>query len=143
MNSKFALKCFLASLLMAMVAWEIYVNIFASRSVISFITRYELDKFMHFLGGIFIAGTLFLIRRTSGLFSFVVIIFIIALSWEMIELIFDPKVAYFFGNNKYGWIIDMMKDIVFSFAGTLFFWAITRNRLKRSFPLSEPLGNIK
>ena len=126
MKRKYFLALFLAVLFMAMAVWEIYVDYYASREAIRIITTFQLDKVAHLVGGAFIVGLVLLVYPEAHALGVFLITIVGALSWEIFELVFDSKVAYFFAKERELWLRDFSGDLAAGILGAVLFFVLWR-----------------
>lgn len=128
MNQKRLLALFIVLAVLAMGAWEMYVDFYASRAAIIFITAYQLDKVAHLLGGAFVVASILFARGKSTLATVLIVTMAVALLWETFELFYDPKVAYFFEKERSLWFKDFSGDIVAGLVGAVLFFIVWRRK---------------
>ncbi|MFC1594899.1 hypothetical protein ACFL3E_00540 [Patescibacteria group bacterium] len=113
---------FLISALFVMALWIFFVEYMASTEAIRFITKYNIDKLFHFIGGAFLASLLFWILGRQKLLFLILYIIVISILWEVAELLLDPLTVVFFEKSKELWLRDSMLDAVAASVGALFYW---------------------
>ena len=112
---------FLIVSLIVMMAYILYVQIFSSITVLQLITHVHIDKIFHALGGAFIAGALFSLFGKQKYFFTLFVVFVAAISWEVIEALWDPKTLYFIEHSRAVWIKDTVIDIFFGLFGAFLY----------------------
>lgn len=119
---------FLVLAFIFMLAWIVYIQFIASDAMIEVLTLYRIDKALHFIGGAFVAGSLLaggLENRKTGW----LILLAVTILWEMLELLIDPQVIYFFANHPDLWLRDSIWDIIFAAFGYLAYLVKIRSLL--------------
>jgi len=135
-------KLFLAAALAVIVAWEIFVDFFASYQALRLINIYHLDKVFHLIGGAFIIGLLLLRFERTSLVKLLFLVLAAEFIWELGELLFDPKVKYFLSNAKSLWVGDTIGDVIFTLIGALLYWGLTKKVSAANLDLKggRPIG---
>lgn len=111
-------KIIIGALIMIMLVWMIYTQVFAPFEAKQFIGIYHIDKIIHFLGGVFL-GLLFLRYVNRGFLLGALVFFVIATIWEIFEIFAIPDVAFYFEQKRDLWIVDTVLDYIVGFAGFL------------------------
>ncbi|MBI2052639.1 MAG: hypothetical protein HYT34_00110 [Candidatus Ryanbacteria bacterium] len=109
---------FIGFAFLVMLVWLIYTQFFMTDQLRRVIIEYGLDKIIHALGGAWVAA-LFLLHGEKKIFRLLVFTVLIAVLWEMGELLFDPEVQYFFARKKNLWLQDSLSDIASAFLGAI------------------------
>ncbi len=109
---------FIGFAFLVMLVWLIYTHFFMTDQLRRVIIEYELDKIIHAFGGAWVAA-LFLLRGEKKIFRLLVFVVLIAVLWEMGELLFDPEVQYFFARSRNLWLQDSLSDIASAFLGAI------------------------
>ena len=115
--SEYSGKILIAGLFLAMLLWAVYIQYIASEEAIILIVSYNIDKFFHFIGGVFVAAVVFELQggiKSVQLFLFV---FTASVIWEIAEVVFEPRVDLFFNNRPELWLEDASLDTLFAFLG--------------------------
>ncbi len=99
-------------------SWMIYTQFFASNEALKLSDYYHIDKLMHFLGGLLIAGVAIRYFRVSKV-SALILLILLGVGWEIFEVFFLPNVRDFYEKFYAYWWSDTRGDIVVGIAGGL------------------------
>lgn len=102
------------------LSWMIAFSWFMDPQTNEVISALQVDKIIHFLGGIFAAGLIFLssgFRSKGLLFGLTVVIGIL---WEVWEVVFLPDQRMRLDTNFPLWLSDSSLDLVADFLGAYF-----------------------
>lgn len=94
------------------------------------ITALQIDKVIHFIGGIFAAGLLFLTFNWRSRLVLILGALAIGMLWEIWEVIFLPDQLTRLHSNFLLWLFDSLFDLIADMLGAYFF-AETIPRLKK------------
>ena len=112
---------------LTLFAWEIYVELFATRTGHFYITLYHLDKIAHLLGGALVIALLFSLTKMRTLAVVLATVILVSLVWELWEVLYDPKTIYLFSKSRLVWARDTSGDIIFGIVGALVYYFSTRD----------------
>ena len=104
------------------IIWMYLTTFFLTHQEISFLSRIQIDKLIHFSGGVSAAGILSLFFRLKSSKKLLIPVLFIGLVWEIWEVTCLPSQFDLFTNNFYIWLFDTLGDLVFDVLGA-FFWA--------------------
>lgn len=125
-RKKFAVLSAAERLLIALSGATIFLWLVATLLVLNeaqaeFLSEYQVDKLVHFGGGIFVAVFLYLAlgiykRKTTLYF-----VFFVGILWEIFEIIFLPDQLSRFRYEFLWWFSDTAFDIIADVLGA-YFW---------------------
>lgn len=112
-----------------MVFWLYYIHEKATFAEKNAVENYELDKIVHIIGGIFIIAVSAFLKGRLSLRSALTSLIVVALVWEIGELVFDPEVSRSFYTSFARWRADAIVDVLACIAGGAGFYWMLRPRL--------------
>lgn len=111
-----------------MAFWMYYIHEKATFAEKNAVKNYQLDKVIHVIGGIFIISVAAFLKRRLSLRTALSSLIVVALVWEIGELVFDPEVSRSFYTEFVRWRSDAMLDVVACISGGLAFYLMLRPR---------------
>ena len=139
---------FLILLFILFAVWMAYTQFFAARETLRMIDAYYIDKAFHFLGGVWVAGTLLFlknrkrkkpspvfhraqkIRSSESFVHLIIILFAVSIGWEVFELLVFPDVRNLFRDLFAYWASDTAGDLVFDMLGGSMYIFLQRKKMR-------------
>ncbi len=118
--------------LAVMVFWMYYIHEKATFSEKNAVKNYQLDKIIHVIGGIFIISVAAFLKGRLSIKSAISSLVVVALVWEIGELVFDQEVSRSFYTEFMRWRSDALLDVTACIAGGFSFYWMLRPRLHAS-----------
>ena len=115
-----------------LVVFYAFVKFFATFEVLQFIGFYNIDKLAHIAGGMLIALLFEWLSPRKSLLLLVTLLGVVAVSWEIMEALFDPAVIYFYHHSPDLWRLDTAGDITAGLLGAYSYWILAARRNPRS-----------
>ncbi|MEK7660313.1 MAG: hypothetical protein AAB343_03865 [Patescibacteria group bacterium] len=127
-----ALLIFIAIVTFSLMAcWIYYIHEKATFSEKNAVKNYQLDKIIHVIGGIFIISVAGFLKRNLTPASAISSLIVVALVWEIGELVFDPEVSRSFYTEFIRWRSNAIFDVIASIIGGAVFYSLLRPRALR------------
>ena len=117
---------FIIAAFFAMLAWQLYVELYATRTMFVYINRYHIDKIFHVIGGAFVIAILFHFFGSKKFAGVVITILLVSFVWELAEMLFDPKTIIFLQKSRTAWAWDTVGDTIFGVVGALAYYFSAR-----------------
>lgn len=113
----------LSLILSALIAivWMCLTTFILDFKTSSFLSELQIDKLVHFSGGVAAAGILSLFLKFKFPKKLIIPVLFIGLIWEVWELTCLPSQFGIFTNNFYIWLFDTLGDLASDILGA-FFW---------------------
>lgn len=135
---------FLITLFAAMLVFFVYTQLFSTFNQREFIAIYNVDKFFHCIGGIFIVSALQYIWPSRKIGWIVAMLLVGTIVWELFEWVALPDVRDSFANQYIKWKVDTVQDIIVGFvAGSIYLLTPSmwqKSREKKPEPTMKPIG---
>ena len=101
--------------------WLAATFLVLNEAQVDFISGLQLDKMVHFGGGIFVAGFFYFAYAISDRRRGIYIVLAVGILWEIWELLFLPDQLSRFRHEFFWWLSDTAFDLVADILGA-WFW---------------------
>ena len=98
---------------------------FITKEQAEFLTKLQIDKIMHFAGGIFFAGFVFITSQGTRRSALIGSVFLAGILWEIWEVIFLPDQLARFRIEFVLWTADSLFDVAADILGAYFFYDLS------------------
>lgn len=115
----------------AVWAWLLLTLFILTKDQLYVISELQLDKIIHFAGGLFLAGILFFARAVSGRYFLLLAVFVAGALWEIWEVFFLPDQMVRALSEFPFWASDTFFDLVADVLGAYFFADFLESPRKR------------
>ncbi|MBI2640030.1 MAG: hypothetical protein HYW90_04055 [Candidatus Sungbacteria bacterium] len=103
------------------VAWIVFTLWIFPSEIDELLSLFQVDKGLHFTGGFFAAGLLFVFLAARRKTVFIFAIVVIGVLWEVWEVAFLADQFLRFRNYPALWAVDTFFDLIFDVLGAYFF----------------------
>jgi hypothetical protein len=108
------------------IVWMYLTTFFLTPHETGFLSKLQIDKLIHFSGGLAAAGILFLALGLKFPKTIIISVLFIGLLWEIWELKYLSSQLNLFINNFYIWFFDTLGDLAADILGAIFWIKISR-----------------
>jgi len=112
----------------------VYIRFFASREALRFVGGAQLDKVLHFAGGVFFGIAAEWLTPRVSLRYFLTVLGVVTMGWEIQEFLFDSETYWFYVTYPKLWALDSAGDIVVALLGSYGYWVFARDRSRQATP---------
>lgn len=109
-------KYIFAAIAITLLSWIVYAEFFATQEALKVSDNYHVDKLLHFLGGVFVAGVLLYGFKVPRIYSLALLLSV-SIGWEVFEILFFPNVRHFYETLYAYWLSDTQGDIILDMLG--------------------------
>ncbi len=105
----------------AILLWLVATLLVLNEAQADFLSEYQVDKLVHFGGGVFAAAFLYLVFGLDKRKQTLYLIFFVGVLWEIFEILFLPDQLSRFRHEFLWWFSDTAFDLIADVLGA-YFW---------------------
>lgn len=111
----------------------VYLQVFATEGAQQIVSRWQLDKAVHGIGGVWLAMLAGLLLSRCSLLRVLGIVLAVSFAWEAYEFFLDWRTIVIYGRDPVAWAMDTALDTAFALVGGLAFHCM------RNHPAQAPV----